>query len=93
MNTIVSIKFIFSCTDLKAKETFFVKLWRETNEIDINWAFQYLYEKASHEVRKFYAKDFVNKIAVERSGILYAKSRILGKYPMQENKLRNTSFN
>ena len=46
-------------------------------EEDIHWSLQYFYKKGSNEVYKFCSKEFINKIAIERKGILYAKSRIL----------------
>ena len=49
----------------------------ELENDDISWALQYLFEKGSEEVKQFYSKEFVKKISIEKSGILYAKSRIL----------------
>ena len=47
-----------------------------TND-DISWSLNYLYSKASQEVKKFYSADFIKKIAVEKNGILVSRRRIL----------------
>ena len=46
-------------------------------EDDISSTLNYLFKKASLEVKKFCNADFVKKISVERKGILFSKSRIL----------------
>ena len=37
----------------------------------------YFFTKASEEVKQFYKPDFVKKIAVDKEGVLVARSRIL----------------
>ena len=44
---------------------------------DVSRSLSYLYKKGSEEVKEFNKKDFVNKISIERNGILFLKSRIL----------------
>ena len=58
---------------IKFKGEHFVELIDD----DISWALEYLFLKASEEVKKFCNPDFVKKIAVEMNKILFMKSRIL----------------
>ena len=44
---------------------------------DISWALEFLFKKGSEEVKKFNKADFIAKIAVEKDGILFCKTRIL----------------
>ena len=47
------------------------------SDSDVSKALEYLFVKASAEVKEFNKEDLVKKIAVEKNGILYSKSRIL----------------
>ena len=47
------------------------------NKRDVSDALEYLYAKASMEVTKFNSSDLVKKIAVNKGGILFSKTRIL----------------
>ena len=44
---------------------------------DISDALAYLFKAASREVKEFVKPEIVKKIALERDGVLYSKSRIL----------------
>ena len=44
---------------------------------DISLALQYWCRKGSREVRKFNKRQFIEKAAVEKNGILFCKSRIM----------------
>ena len=44
---------------------------------DISFALQYWYKMGSREVTKFNRKEFVEKTAVEKNGILFCRSRIM----------------
>ena len=46
-------------------------------EDDVQRALIYWYTKASNEVKHFVKKETVEKIAIEKNGILFAKSRIM----------------
>ena len=43
----------------------------------LNQSLNFLFKKASDEVRQFYPKERLKKISIEKEGILYSKSRIL----------------
>ena len=47
------------------------------SDSDTSKALEYLFVKASAEVKEFNREELVKKIAVEKNGILYSKSRIL----------------
>ena len=44
---------------------------------DVSRALQYWYKKGSEEVSKFNKKEFIEKAAIEKNGILFCKSRIM----------------
>ena len=50
---------------------------------DMSKALEYLYRKATAEVKEFNKSEFVKKIAVEKDDILYSKSRILDGQRLQ----------
>ena len=50
---------------------------------EISKALEYLFTKASAEVKEFNKSEFVKKIAVEKDGILYSKSRIIDGQRLQ----------
>ena len=45
------------------------------NDKHLSAALEYLYKKASHEVKCFNSEKMIQKIAVEHNGILYSKAR------------------
>ena len=51
---------------------------------DISYALEYLFKKGTAEVKKFHKSDFLDKIAVERNGILYSRNRILDGQRLSE---------
>ena len=53
------------------------KIYIDLSCEEISWALEFLFKKATEEVKKFNKADFIAKIAVEKNGILYCKSRIL----------------
>ena len=50
---------------------------------DISWSLEYLFRKGSKEALQFNTPKFVRKVAVEKSGVLFAKSRILDSQRFQ----------
>ena len=51
---------------------------------DISVALEYLFKKGTAEVKEFHKRDFLDKIAVERNGILYSRNRILDGQRLSE---------
>ena len=49
----------------------------EITDDDVNRALAYWYKKGSEEVKRFNKKEHIAKIAVEKDGILYSRSRIM----------------
>ena len=49
----------------------------QLNETDISRALEYWFKKATSEVKEFNKKETVERIGVEKDGILYCKSRIM----------------
>ena len=49
----------------------------EITEVDVSNALAYWYKKGSREVKNFNKPDLIARIAVERDGILYSRSRIM----------------
>ena len=64
---------------MQFKGKYFVDLTDE----DISWSLDYLFRKGSKEVSRFCKSKFVRKIAIEKDGILFAKSRILDSQRFQ----------
>ena len=64
---------------IQFKGKFFVDLIDD----DISWSLEYLFMKGSEEVKKFCSRDFIKKIAVEKNGVLFMKSRILDTQRLQ----------
>ena len=50
---------------------------------DISWSLEYLFRKGSGEIFKFCKPEFIRKVAIEKNGILFAKSRILDSQRFQ----------
>ena len=50
---------------------------------NVNDSLTYLFQKGTAEVKKFVKPDTIRKIAVEKNGILFSKSRILDGYRFQ----------
>ena len=49
----------------------------EITDGDVSNALVYWYKKGSNEVKKFNKSELVSRIAVERDGVLYSRSRIM----------------
>ena len=64
---------------MQCKGKYFVDLTDE----DISWSLDYLFRKGSKEVSRFCKSEFIRKIAIEKDGILFAKSRILDSQRFQ----------
>ena len=47
------------------------------NDEDLSDALSYWFLKGTNEVKKFYKKEFIDKLAIEKNDILYNRSRIL----------------
>ena len=65
----------FGCKDPDVK--FLGKHQVELTEEDISRALYYLFEKATAELKHFQKKELLDKISVEKEGILMCKSRLL----------------
>ena len=47
------------------------------DDASISWSLNYLFSKASDEVKQFHSSDFIKKIAINKNGILVSRRRIL----------------
>ena len=50
----------------------------------LNMALKYLYRKATHEIKEFHSGEKIEKIAVEREGVLLSSGRLLDEMNFQE---------
>ena len=72
----------FGCKDPNMK--FVGKNHVELSDDDISWSLHYLFSKATQELKKFQKKEFLDKISIEKDGILMCRSRLLEGQRMVE---------
>ena len=65
----------FGCKDPNIK--FVGKYHAELSDDDISWSLHYLFSKATEELKHFQKKEFLDKISIEKDGILMCRSRLL----------------
>ena len=58
------------------EKTFSGKYICPINQVDTSHVFKYLYQTATKEVQEFNKPELIKKIAIEKDGILFNKSRI-----------------
>ena len=72
----------FGCKDPNIK--FVGKHHVELSDYDISWSLHYLFSKATKELKHFQKKELLDKISIEKEGILMCRSRLLEGQRMME---------
>ena len=79
IHRIVGLSYGTKTIGMQFKGKYHVKI----TDDDVSRSLAYLYKKGSEEVKKFNKMEFIKKIAVEKNGVLFSKSRILDSQRFQ----------